>query len=275
MGCSAHRRALRIGIAFCLPALQVLGPRRIEAGPARPPGGQSPIIAQAQAGGLRLRMSIPAGAYFLGELLPITITLTNRSGQAIGYAGAPVPSVCGSALTVSLAGGSAPFYRVPMLDAVPCPSPVMGGNLGAGRSLTILQLTPLTVSGRVSLAALATLATTVAQPDGTTKTTIGPAPFIAGSPQLTIDVAPTPPIERRITIRHVAGAVLVAAPAGASHLLYEDRCEPAGNSHLLWAPLRGPTVREPSECSGVKDSYWTVLVAAQGYMVAYGIYQGT
>lgn len=274
MRCVAHRRALRIGIAFCLPALQVLGPRRIEAGPARPPGGQSPILAQAQAGGLRLRMSIPAGAYFLGELLPITITLTNGSGQAIGYAGVPAPSVCGSALTVSLAG-SAPFYRVPWLDAVPCPGSDTLGSLGTGRSLTILQLTPLGVSGRVSIAALATLATTVAQPDGTTKTTIGPAPFIAGSPHLTINVAPTAPIERRITIRHIAGAVLVAAPAGASHLLYEDRCEPAGNSHLLWPPLQGLTVREPPECSGVKDSYWTVLVAAQGYMVAYGIYQGT
>ncbi|HKO23839.1 MAG TPA: hypothetical protein VJY65_03770, partial [Chloroflexota bacterium] len=44
--------------------------------------------------GLQLALSVPRGPYFRGELLPVTLVLTNNSGTPIRYLGSLTSRVC-------------------------------------------------------------------------------------------------------------------------------------------------------------------------------------
>jgi hypothetical protein len=237
--------------------------------------------ATVRAGGLQMALYLPRGPFFLGELLPVTVSLSNHSAKAIGYLGAPTANACVPAFQVDLTGGSPPLYTLPAMLIPHCPAP-MPRQLGAGRALAIPLLAPLTASGRVTLTAHAMFASVTRAGSGTLTISSGPGPFMAGWPAMTITVAPHVPANRAIHLLHVGpldlpflhvdSQVLVDAPRdAASHLLYQwsATCTGMGEGILPWQPLRSTVIHEPV-CGS--DEKWTIMVSAPGYAVAGGTY---
>ena len=77
---------------LCAAALVFLDPFS-----SAPPVGP-PVAAVVRAGGVTMSVRVPPGPYFLSELLPVDVALSNHSRTLITLGGAAVPSPCGSAL---------------------------------------------------------------------------------------------------------------------------------------------------------------------------------
>ena len=237
--------------------------------------------ATVRGGGLQMSLHLPRGPFFLGELLPVTVSLSNHSAKAVGYLGAPTGDACVPAFQVDLTGGSPPLYTLPAMLHPQCPAP-MPRQLGAGQTLTVPLLVPLTASGRVTLTARATFVS-VTRGRGTLIISSGPGPFITGGwPSTTITVAPHAPADRAIHLLHVGpldlpflhvdSQVFVDAPRdAASHLLYQSSatCTGIGEGTLYWQPLASTVIREPG-CGS--DEKWTMMVSAPGCAIAAGTY---
>jgi hypothetical protein len=237
--------------------------------------------ATVRAGGLQVSLYLPRGPFFLGELLPVTVSLSNHSAKAIGYLGAPTAIACIPALRADLTGGSPPLYTLPAMLLPHCPAPLLR-RLGAGQTLIMHLLVPLTASGRVTLAAHAMFASVTRGGSGTLTISSGPGPFMARWPSMTITVAPQAPPDRAIHLFHVGpldlpfphvhSQVFVAAPRdAASHVLYQSSatCTGMGEGTLYWQPLRSTVIHEPG-CGS--DETWTIMVSAPGYAIAGGTY---
>lgn len=256
----SHRRTRAVILAPL--TLSALGAH----GPTLPAQAAAVTGATASASGLQLALHIPDGPYFLSEVLPVSITLTNRSGAAIQYAGSPA-----QALGASLSGGTRPFLP-PVTVANPHGAGhVRTGTLGSGQSIVTTALLVVSASGRPAIRAHAQL----------TKGSASAAPFSGHPPSVTIAVAPTIPFSRMLGLRYQGHMVRASGPAAAlAHLEYQYALSCAGtqarpNQTVGGTPWQatGASIREPA-CGtpGQRIVSWYVVVGAPGYAVTTASY---
>ncbi len=239
--------------------------------PGSPPPAGPALSAWAAGDGLALALRVPRGPYFVGELLPITVSLTNRTAALVflgrGCAARPPGNLVGVLLTGGTAASLAlppTDHSCPPLDPVPVPT---------GKKVVIRLLVPLSRSADVTLA-VEIVRFTVIDPSlsGRLGAARMPDPFGGRWPMVQLTVTSQPPAARIITLRHVGPTVLVAAPAGARaslHYLYGVTCREGQGSmargYYAWEPLSAPVLRDPG-CG--PDERWQVAVGAPGYAIA-------
>jgi len=255
----------RIAVGI-LPFLIVL----VLAGGGAPP---RPVPGTARGGGLELALSIGSGPYFLSELLPARVTLTNHTAHTIWY----VPWFGGARAMnfVERRGGSAPYYYDPDF-----PMGHVGGFIGqlpAGRTHTDQGLVMVSASGHVTLSALARFYN-----NGPTFEGVFPPelhPFPPGAASLPILVAPRPPPNRTLRLQRASNDVHILTPPGARpHPLYVSSFTcggpsptPATTSYVLsWHPILGDLLAMPS-CDA-PHRVWQIFVGAPGFAITSAAY---
>jgi hypothetical protein len=67
-----------------------------------------------------MSLYLPRGPFFLGELLPVTVSLSNHSAKAVGYLGSPTANAC-----VPLSRLISPAGRRPCTRYLPCSVPTV------------------------------------------------------------------------------------------------------------------------------------------------------
>jgi hypothetical protein len=251
----------------------------------------------AEAGGLRVAMTLTPGPYFLGELVVADLSLTNSS--AITYL---LANGCGGAVDegavfggtlyegvvhVTISGGTSPHLSLPTANESWCP----GGEatLRPGQVLTSHLLLLIPSSGKIIIKPGAWFYQTYTGPGGVQVT--GPAvhsPLDGHWPSLTLSVAPAAPVDRRITLQGTGATVQVQAPLSArSSLYYIDTLKCSNPINLpqagaeddtigAWQPLAGTVLHQPvcgeGEDPNVRFStvHWSYAVGAPGFAIATG-----
>lgn len=244
-------------------------------GPANP--GRT---ARVEGHRIQLALTAPQGPYFLGELLLVTITLSNLSPGTVFLTGPPTPGPCSSAAGVEMSGGRAPFVRIPTFSISCPPGMSPGPALSSGHHVLIPVLIPLTASGAVTMTAAAALVTSTVGQNGQRVITGQWDPFGGRYPAIALSVSPAVPRQRRLGLIHLGPVVLVRAPLAARpHLVStfvvscHDPTGPGGTgTGMDWRPLPGGVAYDPG-CPGVREQ-WTIAVGAPGYAVAVGTYLG-
>src|SRR5947209_8118144 len=202
-------RVIRLGLValtlLCAAALVFIDP--FSAAPAMGP----PVAAVVRAGGVTMSVQVPPGPYFLSELLPVDVALSNHSRAPITLGGAAVPSPCGSALGAWLMGGTAPHFVLRASTTHSCPFGGMA-TVAPGRTLTIRQWLPLTDSGHLTLMAGAQFLKVSTTSGGGQAITTGVNPLGGRWPSLVLTVAPTIPAGRTLTLINIGPAVFVHVP---------------------------------------------------------------
>ena len=226
--------------------------------------GKGPI-AQTQAGGLEASMRVLIGGpYFLSELLPIDVSLTNHTHQPIMLDGTNrTADLCfASALMVQVTAGSNPSFPFPKLDLA-CTQPAFLTEVQPGQTLTIHQYLPLTRSREVTL-------------------TMGPSskyrasPLDGHWPTVHIQVNPQVPPDRALSLQNQEKQVHITVPAGAkAHLLTMQSiaCDNYGGSYSQWSPLSTTVLHEPA-CPTPTHRHWNYIVSAPGYAIVSGSQTG-
>jgi hypothetical protein len=163
-----------------------------------------PVAAVVRAGAVTMSVRVPPGPYFLSELLPVDVALSNHSRAPITLGGAAVPSPCGSALGAWLTGGTAPYFALRASTTHGCPL-FAGGTttVAPGHTLTIRQGLPLTASGHLTLMAGAQFLKVSTTSGGGQAITTGVNPLGGRWPSLVLTVAPTIPAARSRSSRLV------------------------------------------------------------------------
>jgi len=233
------------------------------AGGKPPPGRDRSTIV---AGHLVMTLWTEPGPYFLKELLPVHVSLRNKSPRAIGYFGLPTDTPCGRALYVSTRGGSRPFYALPQLQPPSCPGSGLQ-RLAPGQVLTVHLLLPLTASNYVTFVAQANFA---AEP---TASQADVATLQRRWPSLTIWVDAHTPPHRILQLHHHGSRILVSGVNSATaHLLYQYQVVSAINltGNFAWEPLPSGMIVDPRESGS--DARWIIMVSAPGYAITTATY---
>jgi hypothetical protein len=234
----------------------------------------SPNLAKVRVNGVELALHIAVnGPYFLSELLPVDVTLTNYTGPSLTLNGLPVPSPCGSALWVMTTGGGAPHYTLPNAQTHSCPARMGGLILPTGRSLTIHFLLALADSGRITLTGQTSFMVVTPQPGGGQSISFTDGPFAGHWPSLHINVGSQVPANRKVLSLRVAEPnILVTAPSALrSQLVYiwNISCNEGGGTMITgnyrWEALKTEKIND-QWCSGT-NRLWTVSVGAPGYAI--------
>lgn len=218
-------------------------------------------VARVQVGGLEASMHVLIGGpYFLSELLPIDVSLTNHTHQPVVLDGVNhTADLCfSSALMVQVTAGGNPSYTFPRLD-VACTQPAFFTEVKPGQTITIHQYIPLTRSRAVTL-------------------TMGPStsyradPLNGRWPTVHIQVNPQVPQNRVLSLQSRQRQVVIGIPAGAkAHLLYMQTmsCERYfDSSGSRWTPLATTVLHEPA-CP-TTHPHWEYIVSAPGYPIVSG-----
>src|SRR5919202_6646113 len=206
-----------------------------------------PVAAVVRAGGVAMSVRVPPGPYFLSELLPVDVALSNHSRAPLTLGGAAVPSPCGSALGAWLTGGTAPHFVLRASTTHGCPA-FAGGTtkVAPGHTLTIHQWLPLTASGHLTLMAGAHFLKVSMAPGGGQAITTGVNPLGGRWPSLVLPVAPTVPAGRTLTLIQIGPAVFVRVPLrlrSQLRYLYGVSCRDpqgtgrTGSGNFAWQPL--------------------------------------
>jgi hypothetical protein len=231
---------------------------------------EKPPSAHAEAGGLAVSMRVLVGGpYFLSELLPVDVSLTNHAGKAVSLAGiSDTANLCfSSALMVQVTGSGKPSYALPRL-AIACTQPFFITNVKTGQTLTIHQYVPLTRSGAVTLTMTAIFLSRAADP-------------LAGHwPSVHIQVSAQIPPDRALSLQSQPGQVQITVPAGTKpHLLTMQSitCGSYGGSYGVWATLSTNVLYEPKsfvqnrwQTCRVPHSRWEYIISAPGYAIVSG-----
>jgi hypothetical protein len=210
-----------------------------------------------EVNGLVLTLRIAPGPYFLRELLPVGVSLTNRANASLSVEGFAGVNVCGGAFEVAEEGGGAPRFHLPPTGFVSCPGPGRA-NLAPDQTMSATTLLLLTASGHLTLTA-------------GVHVVAGPDPFAGHRPSLHLMVAAAPPLNRTVGLRRIGTRVYVIAPPPAlSHLvyLYTASADGCGSTNVTWEPIAAPFVDE-HPCAG-RYGIWNYAVGAPGYAVASG-----
>jgi hypothetical protein len=241
-----------------------------------------PVAAVIRAGGVTMSVRVPPGPYFLSELLPVDVALSNHSHAPIKLGGAAVPSPCGSALGAWLMGGTAPHFALRASTTYGCP-PFAGGmtTVAPGHALTIRQWLPLTASGHLTLMAGAQFLKVSTTSGGGQAITTDVNSLGGRWPSLVLTVAPTIPANRTLTLIKIGPAVFVHVPLrlrSQLRYLYGVSCRDAqgpggtGTGNFGWQPLASGVAYDPG-CPGI-DEQWTVAIGLPGYAIATATYPG-
>lgn len=255
-------------IAGLLPFLVVL----VLAGGGAPP---RPVPGTARGGGLELALSIAPGPYFLSELLPARVTLTNHTAHAIWYL--EWLGDVHSMPFVKLRGGSAPYYYgvglpLPHGDIGPFPVLLLPNHTHTEQGLVVVA-----ASGHVTLTALARFYTHDLGPNQSFPPELHPFP--PGAASLPILVAPRPPPDRTLRLQRAGNDVHILTPPGARpRLLYQFSLTcggplptpTTGRFATAWVPVPSNPLAIPS-CS-VPRRWWRIVVGAPGFAITSATY---
>jgi hypothetical protein len=232
--------------------------------------------AQTQLGGLDAKLqALIAGPYFLSELLPVDVSLTNHTQEDVILPGRNTTAdrCHDSALMARLTAGSEPSFAFPPLAlGVSCTQEAYFTRVQPGETLLIHQYAPLTRSGTVTLSMQSASqgTTTNPLPSG------APAPFppLDGHwPSVQFQVQSQIPPDRALSLQEQPGHVLVRTPAGAQPSLLAMQvlsCDQPVylRSDAQWLPLASADLEEPT-CPGTQPR-WAYVVSAPGYTIVSG-----
>ena len=222
-------------------------------------------------------MSLTPGPYFLSEMLEADLSLTNHSHITYSLAGAEVASRCGSALTVDMMGGNAPYYTPPSVAIHPCPMAMT--ILKPGQIIHLRLYLPLTASGHVILTEDAQFLTTAIDLNNGSITTPGSSPLDGHWPSILININSHVPSDRTLSFHRDGSHIFVDALQGTlPHLLYlysvtcQDFQDQGGTftGNGIWEPIATNELSEPG-CPG-KNARWLFAFSAVGYSIVAGSY---
>jgi hypothetical protein len=251
------------------------------------PTSTAPALhAQTQVGGLDATLQVViAGPYFLRELLPVDVSLTNHTQLAVQLLEPPIPAdLChDSALMARLTAGSDPSVVFPPIPiGVSCTNELRTSQVQPGETLTIHQLVPLSRSGAVTLSMQSARVCTPATPPCASATPIPFDPLDGHWPTVQLQVWLQVPQDRALTLQEQPGRVRIEAPAGAQgHLLAMQsvECGPTEQrgpalvvNGTRWTPL-ATNVLEEATCSSASPN-WVYIVSAPGYAIVFGSQRG-
>jgi len=283
---AAHQRVgraqrCRIGLLIALSALPLLlgsSCAPFKAAPfapsvaAQPTAAEPAPSAETQVGGLNARMHVViAGPYFLRELLPVDVSLTNRTQQMVRLLEPRITAdLChDSALMARLTAGSDPSVVFPPISiGFGCDDSLQTVQVQPGETLTIHQYVPVTRSGVVTLSMQSARLCTHCP----SATPIPYLPLDGHWPTMQLQVQPQVPQDRALTLQEQPGRVLIEAPAGAQgHLLAMQSVE-CGLTEVVngarWWPL-ATNVMEEARCPTAHPT-WVYIVSAPGYAIVFG-----
>lgn len=240
---------------------------------------ETPSVASITWDGLEMSMSVTPGPYFLGELVAVDLSLTNRTHPTLILSGAIVPNVCNfSALLARQTGGTSPHYipyGTPVLTIYSCPILRInsGPMLFAGKTVTAHTYVLLTSSDDVTLTGEASFYLSGEKPQR------GPGPLAGHLPTLLIHVTPQVPANRMLSLQQENNAVVVHALLGLHlldqvYLICQDSAHhpwASGIGHTNWEMLSTNVLRRP-DCAGTGliVSQWNYAIGAVGYEVIQG-----
>jgi hypothetical protein len=229
--------------------------------------------ATVQANGLVFTLRVAPGPYFVRELLPVGISLTNHSDTTLYVEGHAGMNQFGAAFQVTQEGGGAPTYQIPS-PLVPWSSPMLPPTgLPPGRTMSVSDLLPLTGSGHLTLS-VGVSVDTVTFVSGGGQITRGPDPFAARGPTLHLTVAASAPLNRTVGLwRMGARLVVLAPPQALAHLVYQYTETHSDSSSLClrgngrWQPITTLMIDGYADVCGGHYTTWSYAVGAPGYAV--------
>jgi hypothetical protein len=225
------------------------------------------MFADTESNGLETMLRISLGPYFLSELLPVSITVTNHSQQNIMLGGGQAINTCDGAFGVSMSGGHEPHYDLPMGNFMMSCPPGMT-TLDINKSLSVSGYVPLTSSGVGAVTLMGNAYALVPQ-QGNTVNAPESQPLKEHWPSIAINVAAQIPSDRLISLNALGNSVLVNAPDNArSQLVYyfTVNCAHGSGTTDAWFTLKGTSLGEPS-CDDI-FRHWIYSVSAPGYAIA-------
>lgn len=216
-----------------------------------------------------------AGPYFLRELLPVDVSLTNHTQQAVQLLEPRIPAdLChDSALMARLTAGSDPAVVFPPSPiGVGCTNELRTTQLQPAETLTIHQYVPLTRSGAVTLSMQSARLCTPASPLCSSATPYPYLPLDGHWPTVQLQVQPQVPPDRALTLQEQPGRVLIDAPAGAQAQLLAMQSMSCDRylavTGARWTPL-ATNVLEEATCPTAHPT-WVYIVSAPGYAIVSG-----
>jgi hypothetical protein len=247
-----------------------------------PPGAggtdETTLAAHSSAGGLEMSLRLTPGPYFLSEMLAADISLTNTTSKTY-YVGIPfINSACGYTTGITITGGGAPHYQIPISTDHSCPYIPAATTLKPGQTLTASKYVPLTDSGRMTLTAETAFYTKNASNSFPSYTST-PAPLDGHWPTAQINVNSSIPADRQLSFKIQGSHVIVTAPQGIPpHLLYlyGVSCQDfhdtggTGTGNYGWEAISSNQVSVPG-CPG-KNVQWSFAFASPGYATVTGNY---
>jgi hypothetical protein len=221
------------------------------------------------SGGLVLTMRTARGPYFLRELLPVSVSLTNHTGATVQVPRGACLGVYGGAFYVTESGGGAPTYQLPVVPgAFSGPGIIESDDLAPGQTCTTPDvLLPLTASGQITLTAHAAL-TSITMVGGVKSLTILD-PFADHEPTLALNVDASAPPDRTLNVlRHTSRVIVLGPPGALLHLeaMFAATAGGCMTGDFSWEPLRMP-VLDAHPCAGVYGT-WSYAIGAPGYAIA-------
>ena len=198
----------------------------------------------------------------MGELLPVTITLTNHSNKTIYYAEPSTETSCRGGWIVAQ-GDKAPLYHLPRLASPSCPAPLLR-PLSVAQRLTDHVYVPLVASAKMTLTAQAYLFQSASW--------TGAPLFKAGLPTLPVRVMQHTPVGRALHLDCVRHRLSVTVdrgrlPAVLMMQQIDDYLTQTSQTIGTWQPVVGHILTFPQS-----NTRWTVLVGAPGYRIASRVY---
>jgi hypothetical protein len=234
-------------------------------------------LAHVDRNGLRLTMRVGPGPYFLRELLPVSLSLTNLSGTMMSVLGPVKGNMginegCGSIFSVTETGGHAPTYEAPSTGGMTCPGP-LPEDLAPGQTVSASDFLPITASGRLTVTAgVSPVSIVIESSNGQThRLGTGADPFEGHGPSVQLTVNSGVPLQRMVWVSRVGTHVFVIAPPAVwSHLvyLYNAGADGCSTGSYAWISLN-TLVIDMHPCAG-RYGTWQYAVSAPGYAIAEG-----
>jgi hypothetical protein len=254
-------------------------------GPHSEPGtggtGETTLAAQSSVGGLEMSLSLTSGPYFLSEMLAADISLTNHSTTTY-YVGIPFAAdPCGYTSDITVTGGGAPYYQIPISTDHSCPAGTSGRALKPGQTITTRKYLPLTASGHLTLTAETTFLIKKVDNGFDFYTSVS-SPLDGHWPTAHITVNSSIPADRQLSFKIQGTRVTVTAPQGVQLpllYLYGVSCQDfhdtgtTGTGNYGWESISKNQVSVPG-CPG-KNVQWMFAFGAPGYATVVGNYPPT
>jgi hypothetical protein len=218
--------------------------------------------ATTEVNGLVLTLRVAPGPYFLRELLPVGVSLTNHSKATIYVEGHAGVNQDLGAFLMKQEGGGAPRYQLPETRCVWCSSPgPMPNGLAPGQSMSASDLLPLTGSGHLTISAGVGVFAVTTFPGGGMSIGSQSDPFVGRGPTLHLTVAASVPPNRTMRLWQIWTRLLVLAPPQAlTHLVSWNGFD--------WQPIT-TFVLDEHVCNW-HDGNCVYVIGAPGYALAMG-----